>query len=115
MTRARTEMKGTWLEPEEMAYPNGSFTRRAHVRFADGKLRTVLCSIPDTYFTIPARARLSGKTIRGFISELAFRITPWDRSRTWLQLGLYKCSKEFNSHMEMRDFEHRLSIFKLDY
>lgn len=45
----------TWLEAEEFAYPNGGFTRRARVRMPDGRLRVVRCSLPDTFFSIPAK------------------------------------------------------------
>lgn len=73
-------LHGTWLEPESFAYPNGGFTRRAYVELrqnpnnpilpdvAIGRMRIVRCSIPDTYFSIPARLRFAGRTIKGFIS-----------------------------------------------
>ena len=65
----RILIKGeTWLEPEEAAYPNGGLTRKAVVRFKDGKLRTVRAGIPDTYFSVPAAARVRGKYIAGFIT-----------------------------------------------
>jgi hypothetical protein len=69
----------TWLEPEELTYPSGGFYRRAFVRVLEneynpslpdlpyGALRVVRCSVPDTYFSIPARLRIRGKTVRGFI------------------------------------------------
>jgi hypothetical protein len=59
---------GTWLEPEEFAYPKGGFTRRAYARCPDGVLRIVCCSVPDTWFTIPARGTIKGKYVAGFIS-----------------------------------------------
>jgi hypothetical protein len=65
---------GTWLEDEAFAYPAGGFTRRALASFPDGSRRVVQCSIPDTYFSIPARARVKGKTIRGSLS--------WPRDET---------------------------------
>lgn len=84
-------MNETWIDPEERAYPNGGFTRRGHVRIVEnssyptppglpyGQIRAVRVSIPDTWFTIPARLRVRGKTYRGFVSmvddELAF--TPY--------------------------------------
>jgi hypothetical protein len=46
---------GTWLEGEEFAYPNGGFTRRAYATCENGEKRLVMCSIPDTFFSIPAR------------------------------------------------------------
>lgn len=55
---------GTWLEGEEFAYPAGGFTRRAWVTMPDGSRRIVWCSIPDTYFSIPARWRRR----RGFLT-----------------------------------------------
>ena len=72
----------TWLEPEELTYPSGGFLRRARVRVvrnphapsalpADvyGQLRIVKASIPDTFFSIPARLRCKGRTIKGFVSK----------------------------------------------
>lgn len=87
----------TWLEPEELAYPNGAMRRRAlvHVRPNEhnplpdlpiGSLRVVHCGIPDTYSTIPARLKFKGKALRGYVSvadrtwngldEPAFHFTP---------------------------------------
>lgn len=60
---------GTWLEGEEFAYPNGGMTRRAYVRCEDGQLRVVKCGIPDTYFSIPAYARIHGKRVKGFVTS----------------------------------------------
>lgn len=78
----------TWIDPEERAYPNGGFTRRGRVRIVAndyhptppglpyGEIRAVKVSIPDTWFTIPARFRCRGTTYRGYVSmvndELAF-------------------------------------------
>jgi hypothetical protein len=59
---------GTWLEDEAFAYPDGGFTRRVYALCADGKKRILKCSIPDTYFSIPARGRINGKYVRGYIS-----------------------------------------------
>uniref|UniRef100_A0A6H1ZP60 Uncharacterized protein n=1 Tax=viral metagenome TaxID=1070528 RepID=A0A6H1ZP60_9ZZZZ len=59
---------GTWLEGEEFAYPAGGFTRRARVKMPTGELRIVRCSIPDTYFSIPARVKVKGRTAKGFIT-----------------------------------------------
>lgn len=70
----------TWIDPEERAYPHGGFTRRGRVRIVRnsthpdspdlpyGEIRAVRVSIPDTYFTIPARMRVRGKTYRGYVS-----------------------------------------------
>ena len=82
---------GTWIDPEERAYPHGGFTRRGRVRVARnsthpdipdlpyGEIRAVRVSIPDTWWTIPARMRVRGKTYQGYVSiengELQF--TPY--------------------------------------
>jgi hypothetical protein len=57
---------GTWIEAEEFAY--GKFTRRAYAVCPDGKKRVVMVSIPDTMFSIPARMKIDGKTVKGFIT-----------------------------------------------
>lgn len=77
----RTALGRTWIEPEEWAYPNGGFARRAYVRTRPnrfnpealkpnevGRYYTVRASLPDTFFSIPARLRIHGRTIRGFVS-----------------------------------------------
>ena len=56
----------TWMEPEEYCYPNGGFKRRARVRF-NGKFYIAKVSIPDTYFSVPAKIRIKGKTIKGYV------------------------------------------------
>jgi hypothetical protein len=85
--RESTEVNsdGTWLEPEALAYPNGGFTRRAKVFLRQnecnpielpyGELRIVRCSIPDTYFSIPARLRYRGRTVKGYISQIDDKLT----------------------------------------
>jgi hypothetical protein len=60
---------GTWLEGEEFAYPNGGMTRRAYVRCEDSQMRVVRCGIPDTYFSIPAYARVQGRRVKGFVTS----------------------------------------------
>ena len=60
---------GTWLEDEALCYPAGGMTRRAYALFSDGHRRVARCGIPDTFFTIPARAKVKGKTINGFLSS----------------------------------------------
>lgn len=59
---------GSWLEDEAFALPDGGFTRRAKARCEDGKLRVFRCSMPDTYFSIPARGKIGGKIVEGFLS-----------------------------------------------
>jgi hypothetical protein len=47
---------GTWLDPEELCYPNGGMKRRCRaVNVVTKKLQTVRCSIPDTFFSIPVK------------------------------------------------------------
>jgi len=73
----------TWIEPEDVCYPSGGMLRRARV-FVDrnphnptglpyGELRTVRAGIPDTWFTIPARLRYRGRTVRGFVTLCTVR------------------------------------------
>ena len=50
-----THLGETWLEPEELCYPNGGMNRRCRCRWPDGKLRIVRCGIHDTFFSIPVR------------------------------------------------------------
>jgi hypothetical protein len=59
---------GSWLEAECFAYPEGEhFSRRAYVNFGD-QFRVVECGVPDTYFSIPARVRIKGARLKGFIT-----------------------------------------------
>lgn len=60
--------KDTWLEPEEITYPSGSMIRRCRAMCEDGVLRVVLCGVPDTFFSIPARTKIKGKSVRGFVT-----------------------------------------------
>lgn len=69
----------TWIDPEERAYPKGGFTRRGRailrenphnpVSLPYGSLFAFKASIPDTYFTIPARIRWEGVIVRGYLSS----------------------------------------------
>lgn len=71
----------TWLDPEERAYPNNTFTRNGTailrknehnpIELPYGELRAVRAKVPDTYWTIPARIKHKGKTIKGFLSSHA--------------------------------------------
>jgi hypothetical protein len=45
----------TWIEPESLCYPGGGMHRRARALCPDGKLRVVVCGLPDTFFSIPAK------------------------------------------------------------
>ena len=68
----------TWLEGEALTYPSGGFKRRARVvlrrnphnpiELRYGSLRIVHASIPDTFSSIPARLRVAGQTIIGYVS-----------------------------------------------
>jgi hypothetical protein len=68
----------TWLDPEEAAYPHGGFTRRGRALIARnehapldlpyGQVRAIRASIPDTWWTIPARMRYRGERVRGFLT-----------------------------------------------
>lgn len=63
----------TYIEAEELAYntPTGSHSRserKGRVRFPDYSIRSVTLGIPDTYFTIPAHARIRGKYTPGYVS-----------------------------------------------
>ena len=79
----------TWIDPEELAYPNDSFTRkgRAILKKNDfypvpelpyGKVMSFKAKIADTYFSIPARFRFRGKTYKAcvFVEDGVFRISP---------------------------------------
>lgn len=70
----------TWLESERDG------RRRARVRFSDGSLRIVDCSgVADTYFSIEAKARISGKRIDGYVTsdndEYVFRPMNTDKAK----------------------------------
>lgn len=77
---------GTWLEGEEFAYPHGGFTRRCYAVFPDGQKRVVKCSIPDTYFSIPANGRMNGRRVKGYVTSsengFEFRIHGFDHPAT---------------------------------
>ncbi len=62
------EPRGTWLSPEEHVYPHGRQTRKGAAIFPDGKIRTVYAGIPDTFFSIPAHARINGWYVSGFLT-----------------------------------------------
>jgi len=42
--------------------------RRGRAWFPDGKLRAVTLGVPDTFFSIPAHARVRGRYVSGFVS-----------------------------------------------
>lgn len=61
------EASGTWLAQESDAYPHGGQTRKGIARFPSGALRRVWAGIPDTFFTIPAHARIGGRYVAGYL------------------------------------------------
>ena len=77
---AHIQPDGTWLEPEEITYPSGGFHRRAYVFLRKnqhnpislpyGEKRVVRCAVADSFFTIPARFKYKGRTIKGYISSV---------------------------------------------
>lgn len=58
---------GTFLAAEEHAYPRGGQTRPCRAECDDGKVRRVWAGIPDTFFSIPAHARIAGQYVAGFL------------------------------------------------
>jgi hypothetical protein len=69
----------TWLQAEEFAYPNGGQTRKGKALCADGQLRAVRAGIPDTFFSIPAHARIKGRYTAGYltIDEAGLKFTAY--------------------------------------
>lgn len=60
----------TWLEPDEKAYTaKGSMLRKGQAVFSDGQVRAVRAGVPDTYFTVPAKARVKGKYVAGYLTN----------------------------------------------
>lgn len=68
----------TYLDPEEKAYPHGGFTRQGRavlrrnphnpIELPYGTTVRVRASIPDTFFTVPARyTPRGGTTIAGYL------------------------------------------------
>lgn len=61
-----------WIDKEELAYPAGSIRqsrRNGMVLFPDGKTRKVRLGVPDTWFSIPARASVNGRTVAGYVTH----------------------------------------------
>jgi hypothetical protein len=64
----------TFVMSEELAYNtyaggHSRSNRRGRVMFADGKIRTVTLGVADTFFSIPAHARVNGKYVSGFVTS----------------------------------------------
>lgn len=68
MARSQTFARGTWIQAEEYAYPNGGQTRRGRAVFPDGRVRAVYAGIADTFYTIPAHARIGRRYVAGHLS-----------------------------------------------
>lgn len=67
------ETLGTSLDAEEPCYPSGALRdsrRRARVLCSDGRVRTATVGIPDTFFSIPARVKIKGKTVTGYVTAV---------------------------------------------
>lgn len=58
---------GTWIEKEEVCTEHEQFRRHFRARCMDGVLRTGTAAIPDTAFSIPARLRVGGGKIKGYL------------------------------------------------
>ena len=58
----------TWLEPESHCYPYGGMQRRFRGVCPDGVIRIGRASIPDTFFTIPAKVKVIGKWVTGWVA-----------------------------------------------
>ena len=75
---------GTWIEPETLCYPSGGMKRKAYALFPDGEKRIVICGIPDTYFSIPAKpVKVNGVSIRGYIGcdENGIKFVPFTNQK----------------------------------
>lgn len=59
---------GTFLAPEEHAYPGDSLTRKGAALCPDGRVRRVWAKVADTFFTVPAVCRIRGTYTRGFLT-----------------------------------------------
>ena len=64
--------KGTWIDPEELAYntPTGSASgsnRKCGALCVDGKVKTFRIGIPDTAFSIPAIGKVLGHQVKGYV------------------------------------------------
>jgi hypothetical protein len=74
MPRRQKFKQGTWLDPEEYAYPSGKL-RDSRRRFRAMMNAGVtgqdyvegVAGIPDTYFTIPAKGTFHGEPVEGYI------------------------------------------------
>ena len=58
---------GTWIEKEEVCRTQTDHSRHFRARCMDGVLRTGLAAIADTAFSIPARLRVGGGKITGYL------------------------------------------------
>ena len=68
MRRRQEFANGTWIESEEVCYPDGAPRRHGRAMCEDGKVRAIRAGIADTWFSIPARVKVHGKTVTGFVT-----------------------------------------------
>jgi len=59
----------TWIEPEELCYPNGAMDRRCYCNFESHKV-IAYCGLPETPSSsiIPACIRIHDIRVRGFVT-----------------------------------------------
>lgn len=77
MRRNHPDNSNTWLEttgPWDIPY-------RARVLCADGRYRIAYTAqSADTWFSLPARVKVKGKTITGYVTT-----ADWEHVETWLR------------------------------
>lgn len=62
--------KETWIEREEACSPSGAQLRKGRAYFPDGVIRAFRAGIPDTWFSIPAHARVRGVYLAGYVTTI---------------------------------------------
>lgn len=83
--------RGTWLESEEHAYPNGGQTRRGSAVYPDGRTRRIFAGIPDTYFSIPAHGRIRGRYVAGWVTVMTSDRSDVDTGQErWLAFHIHE-------------------------
>jgi hypothetical protein len=60
----------TWIEPEELCYPNGAMDRRCYCNYENRKV-IAYCGLPETPTSsiIPACIRIKDIRVRGFVTS----------------------------------------------
>lgn len=59
---------GTSICPEACAGPRNTYTRKAVVLCPDGRRRRAWAKVADTFVSIPARCRIRGTLVQGFLT-----------------------------------------------